>query len=103
MGGSEFGGETIGFLGQNVLHLADLEYDLGQGMVRLIKPKDCSKTTLAYWATTTMLLSTMPIEPITPQSPHTLEGRLSAHCGSSDCSTAAIQNETSGHWALLRL
>ena len=27
VGGSEFGGETIGFLGQNVLHLADVEYD----------------------------------------------------------------------------
>jgi tetratricopeptide (TPR) repeat protein/predicted aspartyl protease len=50
VGGSEAGEGSIGLLGQNVLHIADVEFDLGQGVVRLMKPKDCSKASLAYWA-----------------------------------------------------
>jgi tetratricopeptide (TPR) repeat protein len=50
VGGSEAGEGSIGLLGQNVLHIADAEFDLGQGVVRLMKPKDCSKASLAYWA-----------------------------------------------------
>jgi tetratricopeptide (TPR) repeat protein/predicted aspartyl protease len=49
VGGSEAGAGSIGLLGQNVLHLADVEYDLGRGVVRLMKPQDCSKTMLGYW------------------------------------------------------
>lgn len=48
-GGSEMGSGSVGLLGQNVLHLADVEYDLAQGVVRLMKPKDCGNRTLAYW------------------------------------------------------
>jgi len=50
VGGSEAGAGSIGLLGQNVLHLADVEYDLGRGVVRLMRPQDCSKTMLGYWA-----------------------------------------------------
>jgi tetratricopeptide (TPR) repeat protein/predicted aspartyl protease len=50
VGGSEAGQGSIGLLGQNVLHIEDVEYDLAQGMVRLIKAKDCNKRMLAYWA-----------------------------------------------------
>jgi tetratricopeptide (TPR) repeat protein/predicted aspartyl protease len=49
VGGSEAGQGSIGLLGQNVLHIEDVEYDLGQGMVRLMKPTDCGKTVMAYW------------------------------------------------------
>ncbi|MGQ7438322.1 hypothetical protein ACTGWA_11050, partial [Streptococcus suis] len=45
--GSDIG--QTGLLGQNVLGLADVEYDLPDGMVRLFRPKGCSKTALAYW------------------------------------------------------
>jgi hypothetical protein len=48
VGGSEAGQGSAGLLGQNFLHIADVEYDLGQGMVRLMKPDDCGKTMLAY-------------------------------------------------------
>jgi tetratricopeptide (TPR) repeat protein len=49
--GSEFGGGAVGLLGQNVLSIADVEYDLANGVIRLVKPKgDCKRTTLAYWA-----------------------------------------------------
>jgi tetratricopeptide (TPR) repeat protein/predicted aspartyl protease len=50
VGGSEAGAGSVGMLGQNVLHLEDVEYDLGHGMVRLIKAVGCKKTILAYWA-----------------------------------------------------
>ncbi len=48
VGGSDTG--TGGLLGQNILGLADVEYDLPHGMVRLMKTSDCAKTGLAYWA-----------------------------------------------------
>lgn len=37
-------------IGQNVLGLADTEYDLGAGMVRLMRPSDCGDRPLSYWA-----------------------------------------------------
>ncbi len=49
VGGSEAGQGSIGVLGQNFLHSGDVEYDLGQGVVRLMKAEDCSKALLAYW------------------------------------------------------
>ena len=49
VGGSEAGQGSIGLLGQNFLHIADVEYDLGQGVVRLMKAEDCRNTVLAYW------------------------------------------------------
>jgi tetratricopeptide (TPR) repeat protein/predicted aspartyl protease len=48
VGGSDTG--TTGLIGQNILGLADVEYDLPHGVVRLIKTKGCRATNLAYWA-----------------------------------------------------
>jgi len=49
VGGSEFG--VAGVLGQNVLGLKDVEYDLEHGAVRLMKPTGCSANdNLAYWS-----------------------------------------------------
>lgn len=42
---------AAGLLGQNVLQLADVEYDLGNGVVRLIRPLGCGDRPMAYWAT----------------------------------------------------
>ena len=47
-GGSEPG--ESGLLGQNVLGIADVEYDLPDGVVRLMRPHDCGNVNLAYWA-----------------------------------------------------
>lgn len=47
--GSEVRGGA-GVIGQNVLHYADVEYDLAHGRVGLFKPHDCTKTVLAYWS-----------------------------------------------------
>jgi tetratricopeptide (TPR) repeat protein len=51
VGGNELDANAIGLLGQNVLGLADVEYDLGNGSVRIVQPgEDCKSANLAYWA-----------------------------------------------------
>ncbi len=48
VGGSDMG--ATGLLGQNILGIADIEYDLPHGAVRLMKTTGCARTGLAYWA-----------------------------------------------------
>jgi predicted aspartyl protease/Tfp pilus assembly protein PilF len=51
VGGNELGSGIMGILGRNILSLADSEYDLAHGVVRLVIPKgECADTNLAYWA-----------------------------------------------------
>ena len=51
VGGNELGAGIMGILGRNVLSVADTEYDLAHGVVRLTLPKgECKETNLAYWA-----------------------------------------------------
>ena len=72
--GSEFGAGAVGLLGQNVLRIADVEYDLANGVIRLVRPKgDCNKrTSLAYWAEAAgKPYSFIDIEPATTGRPHT--------------------------------
>lgn len=68
VGGGDLGG--VGLMGQNVLGLADTEYDLAGGAIRLMKPEDCGDRLLAYWAGTKPI-SVLPIEWPTPIAPHT--------------------------------
>ena len=69
VGGSEPGYGVAGYLGQNVLGIADVEYDLSNGAIRLMQGDGCAKTELAYWATTTY--SMMDIEERSPRAPYT--------------------------------
>lgn len=51
VGGNELGSGIMGVLGRNFLSVADTEYDLAHGVVRLMFPKgDCDKVNFAYWA-----------------------------------------------------
>lgn len=51
VGGNELGSGIQGVLGRNFLAMADTEYDLAHGVVRLVFPKgDCEKVNLAHWA-----------------------------------------------------
>ena len=59
VGGSDTG--TAGLLGQNILGLGDVDYDLPHGMVRLMRVEGCSKLALAYW-TAGKPFSTIPLE-----------------------------------------
>jgi predicted aspartyl protease/tetratricopeptide (TPR) repeat protein len=61
VGGSDAGRGSIGFLGQNVLHIGDVEYDLGQGVVRLMKPLDCGHAMLGYWVVNAMPYSAISL------------------------------------------
>jgi tetratricopeptide (TPR) repeat protein/predicted aspartyl protease len=71
VGGSEIGAGSVGLLGQNVLHIGDVEYDLANGVVRLIKPIDCRKTNLAYWAAASTPYSVISIDAPTGLDRHT--------------------------------
>jgi tetratricopeptide (TPR) repeat protein len=72
VGGSEVGQNTVGVLGQNLLRIADVEYDLGQGTMRLFKATSCRKNTLAYWVKPGTSYSEMEIDQPTPRAPHTV-------------------------------
>jgi tetratricopeptide (TPR) repeat protein len=70
--GSYFGGGAVGVLGQNVFRIADVEYDLANGVIRLAQPKDCKNMPLAYWASDEhKAFSTIDIDLATAREPHT--------------------------------
>ena len=49
--GNDLGHGAIGVLGQNVLGLGDVEYDLANGVINIMRTHgDCRKASLAYWA-----------------------------------------------------
>jgi len=50
VGGGEVGHGAAGLLGQNFLRIADVEYDLANGVIRLSQPAGCAGQSLAYWA-----------------------------------------------------
>lgn len=69
-----FGSETppaAGIIGQNLLARFDVEYDLGNGIVRLFKPENCARTALAYW-TAGKGFSLMDINAPDQYNPHTV-------------------------------
>lgn len=75
VGGSDIGsgaGAAVGLIGQNVFRIADVEYDLANGVIRLMRPKGCPHSAdLAYWTKPGDQHSEMDINWATPQSPHT--------------------------------
>lgn len=63
------GGEA-GLIGQNVLLGFDIDYDLANGVIRLMSPDDaCQKSPLAWWAGDKPF-SVIDIEPTTLRFPH---------------------------------
>jgi tetratricopeptide (TPR) repeat protein/predicted aspartyl protease len=71
VGGTEIGQGGVGILGQNVFRIADTEYDLGNGMIRLMHPEDCKHAVLAYWVKNGESYSVMDIESSSALEPHT--------------------------------
>lgn len=59
VGGTDIG--QVGLLGQNLLGLFDAEYDLGHGVVRVLKPSGCKVEELGYWPSE-QPLTIIPIE-----------------------------------------
>jgi tetratricopeptide (TPR) repeat protein len=48
--GNKFAADSAGLLGQNVLGVNDMEFDLANGAIRLFVLKDCKGANLAYWS-----------------------------------------------------
>ena len=72
VGGNEIGGGARGALGQNILRIADVEYDLANGAIRLMKPEgNCKSMRPVYWAKPDEPYSVMDIRWATPQEPFT--------------------------------
>ena len=68
VGGSEPADDVVGVLGQNVLGIGDSEYDLADGVIRLMHPSGCAGRPLAYWAKSYSMLD---INSTSPLAPHT--------------------------------
>lgn len=71
--GNDLGHGAIGLLGQNVLRLGDVEYDLGDGVINIMRTAgDCRKASLAYWANARGIpYSVIDIDFATAKKPHT--------------------------------
>jgi tetratricopeptide (TPR) repeat protein len=71
-GDPEGGAGAAGILGQNVFRVADVEYDLANGAIRLMRPRDCaSSVNPLYWAKPDQAYSMIDINWATPLEPHT--------------------------------
>src|SRR6202012_165888 len=54
---------VAGLIGQDILSKVDVEYDFGDGVMRLLRPRDCGNGGLAYWAkTSAKVVSLHPTE-----------------------------------------
>jgi predicted aspartyl protease len=74
VGGRDLFHGAAGILGQNVFRIGDVEYDLANRAIRILKPQgDCSKASLAYWANDKGLpYSQIDIDFATRMRPHTM-------------------------------
>jgi tetratricopeptide (TPR) repeat protein/predicted aspartyl protease len=70
VGGSDI--SVAGLLGQNFLQRFDVEYDFANGAMRLFHTEGCDHTLLAYWLTPDQPYSSMSIERIDAENPHTV-------------------------------
>jgi tetratricopeptide (TPR) repeat protein/predicted aspartyl protease len=70
-GNDDLGYGAVGLLGQNVFRVGDVDYDLANGMISIMRPLgDCSHTSLAYWVKG-QPYSVIDIEAATSEKPHT--------------------------------
>jgi tetratricopeptide (TPR) repeat protein/predicted aspartyl protease len=71
--GNDLGHGAVGVLGQNVFRLGDVEYDLANGIIRILRTHgDCRKTSLAYWVNGKGIpYSEIDIDFATAERPHT--------------------------------
>lgn len=70
---NDLGPGVVGVLGQNVFQLGDVDYDLANGLINIVRTRgDCRKTSLAYWANAKgVSYSVIDIEYSRPENPHT--------------------------------
>lgn len=78
VGNNEFGGGTVGLLGQNIFRLADVEFDFANGVLRFVKPQHCGHSVLAYWATPNQYIGELHVRWTSRQDPE-LIGKASVN------------------------
>ena len=61
VGGTDVEKPAVGLIGQNVLRLADVDYDLTDHAIRLMRPEGCQGVPLSYWGDGKPV-SVLPIE-----------------------------------------
>jgi predicted aspartyl protease len=77
--GGRFGQGVDGLIGQNVLRIADIEYDLANGKINLIKATDCGDKPLAYWSPGGTVAE-LSYDETTPAYPHLVaKAKLNGH------------------------
>lgn len=64
--------DPAGLIGENLLKISDVEYDLANGIARFFKPVDCDGRSLAYWAVST------PYTSVTLHNMNVTENHLAA-------------------------
>ena len=69
VGGNAFAKDTSGVIGQNVLALGDTEFDLANGLIRLIRARGCAGRDLAYWRGSRDV-AIIEVSRTTPAEPH---------------------------------
>jgi tetratricopeptide (TPR) repeat protein/predicted aspartyl protease len=69
VGGTDTG--RAGLLGQNLLGLGDVEYDLPHGIVRLMQATGCRTANMAYWADTRPV-TVIELTPMSETQRHTI-------------------------------
>jgi tetratricopeptide (TPR) repeat protein len=69
-GPENVGANADGLLGQNALGGADVEYDLANGVIRLMYARDCDKAIMTYWVKPGQAISSIDIHWTTQERPH---------------------------------
>jgi tetratricopeptide (TPR) repeat protein len=72
VGNNEFGGGEAGILGQNLLRIADVDYDFADGVLRFIRPQHCAGYVLAYWAKPNQAIGEVDLRWTSTQRPQLL-------------------------------
>jgi hypothetical protein len=68
-GGNDSGSGIDGVVGQSLFRNYDVEYDLANGVIRLMRPQGCGDGALAYWTTANQAFSVVDINSIMPARP----------------------------------
>ena len=71
VGGTDVEKPAVGLIGQNVLRMADVDYDLADHAVRLMRPEGCQGVPLAYWGDGKPV-AVLPIESTDDDRRHTV-------------------------------
>jgi predicted aspartyl protease len=68
-GGNDSASGSDGVVGQSLFQGYDVEYDLANGVIRLMRTEGCGETGLAYWVSAKQSFSVVDINSMAPEQP----------------------------------